>query len=161
MTYRAPVKDMLFVMKELAGIDAVAQLPGYEDAGFDTAAAVLEECAKFNEGVVAPLNWEGDKNPSSFSDGKVTTTPGFKEAFRQFAEGGWQGLQHPVEFGGQGLPKLDPRGLHRDGQQRQHQLRAVPAADRRRHRGAADRRHARAAGRLHPEDDRRLAGPAR
>ena len=106
MSYRAPVKDMLFVMKELAGIEAVAALPGFEDAGFDTATAVLEECARFNEGVVAPLNWEGDKNPSSFKDGKVTTTPGFKAAFRQFADGGWQGLQHPTEFGGQGLPKL-------------------------------------------------------
>ncbi len=106
MTYRAPVQDMLFVMKELAGLEAVAQLPGYEDAGLDTAAAVLEECAKFNEGVVAPLNWEGDKNPSSFKAGVVTTTPGFKAAFKGFAEGGWQGLQHPPEFGGQGLPKL-------------------------------------------------------
>jgi alkylation response protein AidB-like acyl-CoA dehydrogenase len=106
MTYRAPVKDMLFVMKELAGIDAVAALPGNEDAGYDTAAAVLEECAKFNEGVVAPLNASSDKAPSFFSDGKVTTAAGFKEAFRQFAEGGWQGLQHPTEFGGQGLPKL-------------------------------------------------------
>ncbi|MFY9511098.1 MAG: acyl-CoA dehydrogenase [Rubrivivax sp.] len=106
MTYRAPVKDMLFVMQELAGIANVAQLPGHEDAGIDTAAAVLEECARFNENVVAPLNWEGDKNPSSWHDGQVHTTPGFKQAFRQFAEGGWQGLQHPVEFGGQGLPKL-------------------------------------------------------
>ena len=106
MTYRAPVKDMLFVMKELAGIDAVAALPGHEDAGYDTAVAVLEECAKFNEGVVAPLNWEGDRNPSTFAAGKVTTTPGFKEAFRQFADGGWQALQHPAEYGGQGLPKL-------------------------------------------------------
>ena len=106
MTYRAPVKDMLFVMKELAGIDAVAALPGFEDAGFDTAVAVLEESAKFNEGVVAPLNWAGDQNPSSFKDGKVTTTPGFKEAFKQFSEGGWQALQHPVAYGGQGLPKL-------------------------------------------------------
>jgi 3-(methylthio)propanoyl-CoA dehydrogenase len=106
MTYRAPVKDMLFVMRELAGIDAVAQMPGFEDAGYDTAQAVLEECAKFNESVVAPLNWESDKNPSSFKDGKVTTSPGFKEAFKQFSAGGWQGLQHPAEFGGQGLPKL-------------------------------------------------------
>ena len=106
MTYRAPVKDMLFVMKHLACIDAVAALPGFEDAGYDTAAAVLEECAKFNEGVVAPLNLESDKNPSSFSDGKVTTSPGFQQAFRQFVDGGWQGLQHPTEFGGQGLPKL-------------------------------------------------------
>ena len=104
--YTAPVKDMLFVMKELADIDAVSRLPGNEDAGYDTAAAVLEECAKFNEGVVAPLNWDGDQKPSSFKDGVVTTTPGFKQAFKQFAEGGWQGLQHPVEFGGQGLPKL-------------------------------------------------------
>jgi len=106
MSYRAPVKDMLFVMKELAGIDAVAALPGYEDAGYDTAAAVLEECAKFNESVVAPLNWEGDCHPSSFKDGKVTTTAGFKEAFKQFAAGGWQALQHPAAYGGQGLPKL-------------------------------------------------------
>jgi hypothetical protein len=106
MSYRAPVKDMLFVMKELAGIDAIAALPGFEDAGFETAAAVLEECAKFNEGVVAPLNRLSDQQPSTFKDGVVTTTPGFREAFRQFAEGGWQGLQHPVEFGGQGLPKL-------------------------------------------------------
>ncbi len=106
MSYRAPVKDMLFLMKELAGIEAVATLPGFEDAGYDTATAVLEECAKFNEGVVAPLNWTGDQQPSSFKAGVVTTTPGFKQAFRQFAEGGWQGLQHPVAFGGQGLPKL-------------------------------------------------------
>ena len=106
MTYRAPLKDLLFVMRELADIDAVSRLPGHEEAGYDTAAAVLEECARFNEGVVAPLNWQGDRNPSSFQDGKVTTTPGFKEAFRQFAEGGWQGLQHPTEYGGQGLPKL-------------------------------------------------------
>ncbi len=106
MSYRAPVRDMLFAMKELAGIDAVAQLPGFEDAGYDTAAAVLEECARFNEGVLAPLNWEGDRNPSFFKDGQVTTTPGFKAAFQQFAAGGWQGLQHPAEYGGQGLPKL-------------------------------------------------------
>jgi len=105
MTYRAPVNDMLFCMKELAGLDDVAKLPGFEDAGMDTAQAVLEECAKFNEGVVAPLNVEGDRAPSYWKDGEVFTTKGFKDAFRQFGEGGWQGLQHPVEFGGQGLPK--------------------------------------------------------
>jgi len=105
MTYRAPLNDMLFCMKELAGLDQVAAMPGFEEAGVETAQAVLEECAKFNEGVVAPLNVEGDRNPSSWKDGIVTTTPGFKQAFRQFGEGGWQGLQHPTEFGGQGLPK--------------------------------------------------------
>ena len=106
MSYRAPVKDMLFAMKELADIDAVATLPGFEEAGFDTAQAVLEECARFNEGVLAPLNRDGDINPSSWKDGVVSTTPGFKDAFRQFGEGGWQGLQHPTEHGGQGLPKI-------------------------------------------------------
>lgn len=105
MSYTAPVKDMLFCMKELAGLEEVAKLPGFEDAGLETAQAVLEECARLNEGVVAPLNVEGDRNPSAWKDGKVTTTPGFKEAFRAYAEGGWQGLQHPGDFGGQGLPK--------------------------------------------------------
>lgn len=105
MTYKAPVKDMLFNMQHLAQLEQVAQLPGFEDAGLETAQAVLDECAKLNEDVIAPLNWEGDKNPSWFKDGQVTTTPGFKQAFRQFAEGGWQGLQHPADFGGQGLPK--------------------------------------------------------
>src|SRR5512139_14293 len=105
MSYRAPVADMLFVMKELAGLEAVAKLPGFEEAGLDTAQAVLGECARFNEQVVAPLDRAGDTDPSSWSDGQVRTTPGFKQAFRQFAEGGWQGLQHPADFGGQGLPK--------------------------------------------------------
>ncbi|MBC7993934.1 MAG: acyl-CoA dehydrogenase [Rhizobacter sp.] len=105
MSYTAPVKDMLFAIEHLANIGQIAQIPGFEDAGLDTAQAVLEECAKFNEGVLAPLNFEGDKNPSSWKDGVVTTTPGFKDAFRQYGEGGWQGLQHPADFGGQGLPK--------------------------------------------------------
>jgi len=105
MTYIAPVKDMLFNIEHLAGIDQIAQLPGFEDAGLDTARAVLEEAAKFNEGVLSPLNWEGDLHPSHWKNGVVHTTIGFKEAFKQFTKGGWQGLQHPVEFGGQGLPK--------------------------------------------------------
>jgi hypothetical protein len=106
MTYRAPVKDMLFAMQELAGLQQLAeQIPAFADYGPETAQAVLEECAKLNEDVIAPLNVEGDRNPSYWKDGQVFSTPGFKEAFRQFAEGGWQGLQHPADFGGQGLPK--------------------------------------------------------
>ena len=105
MSYIAPVKDMLFCMRELAALEKIAQLPGLEEAGLETAQAVLEESAKFSEGVLAPLNAEGDKNPSIWRDRQVTTTPGFRLAFAQFGEGGWQGLQHPVEFGGQGLPK--------------------------------------------------------
>jgi len=105
MEYRAPVKDMLFCMEELAGLEQLSRLPGFEDAGPDTARAVLEECARFNEGVIAPLNAEGDRHPSRFEQGQVVTTAGFVDAFRQYAEGGWQGLSHPVDFGGQGLPK--------------------------------------------------------
>ena len=105
MTYKAPLKDMLFNIQHIANLEEVAKIPGFEDAGFETAQAVLEECAKFNEGVLSPLNWEGDQNPSSFKAGVVTTTPGFKDAFKQYVEGGWQGLQHPSEYGGQGLPK--------------------------------------------------------
>ncbi|SDM59427.1 acyl-CoA dehydrogenase [Polaromonas sp. JS666] len=105
MSYTAPVKDMLFDIQHLANIEQIAKIPGFEEAGLDTAQAVLEECAKFNEGVLAPLNRDGDINPSSWKNGEVTTTPGFKEAFKQYVEGGWQGLQHPADFGGQGLPK--------------------------------------------------------
>jgi alkylation response protein AidB-like acyl-CoA dehydrogenase len=106
MSYTAPLNDMLFAVTELAGIDRLSVLPGFEEASVDTAQAVLEEAARLHEGVSAPLNFEGDKSPSTWKDGTVTTTPGFKDAFRQFAEGGWQGLQHPSEYGGQGLPKL-------------------------------------------------------
>jgi len=97
---------MLFVMNELADLAGVNALPGNEDATPDTAEAVLEENAKFVANVVAPLNNPSDKEPSWWHDGQVTTSKGFKEAFKAFAEAGWQGVQHPVEFGGQGLPKL-------------------------------------------------------
>ena len=108
MPYIAPVKDMLFVMNKLAGLSEVVSYPSYAQAGADVdlAPAILEESAKFNQDVVAPLNWPGDQSPSAFRDGVVTTTLGFKAAFEQFAAAGWQGVVHPAEFGGQGLPKL-------------------------------------------------------
>ncbi len=105
MTYKAPLKDMLFAIKHIANIDEIAKIDAFADAGFDTAQAVLGECAKFNEGVLAPLNWSADVAPSSLKNGVVTTSAGFKEAFKSYTEGGWQGLQHPPESGGQGLPK--------------------------------------------------------
>jgi butyryl-CoA dehydrogenase len=97
---------MLFVIDELADLESIAALPGFEDATRDTAQAVLEENARFCQDVVAPLNRAGDVTPSSWKDGVVTTTRGFKEAFGSYGEAGWQGVQHDVEFGGQGLPKL-------------------------------------------------------
>ncbi|TXG01367.1 acyl-CoA dehydrogenase [Massilia arenae] len=106
MSYNAPLKDMQFVLNELANLAEVNALPGCEDATPDTVEAVLEENAKFCGEVIAPLNHAGDKEPSFWKDGAVTTTKGFKEAFRAYADAGWQGVQHPQEFGGQGLPKL-------------------------------------------------------
>ena len=106
MSYSAPVKDMLFDLEHIARIDQIAQLPGFEDATLETAQAVLDESAKFARDVVAPLNWQGDIHPSTWSHGVVTAAPGFKQAFEQFVEGGWQGLQHAAEWGGQGLPRV-------------------------------------------------------
>jgi alkylation response protein AidB-like acyl-CoA dehydrogenase len=106
MSYAAPLKDMLFVVNELANLPAVHALPGCEDATPETVEAVLEENAKFCGEVVAPLNVAGDREPSVWKNGEVTTTRGFREAFHAFGQAGWQGVQHPVEFGGQGLPKL-------------------------------------------------------
>jgi len=106
MPYQAPIKEMLFVINELADLATVTALPGNEDATLDTAEAILEENGKFVSGVIAPLNHASDKEPSWWHDGQVTTSKGFKAAFKAFGEAGWQGVQHPVEFGGQGLPKL-------------------------------------------------------
>lgn len=106
MSYAAPIKDMLFVMNELAGLAEIQKLPGCEEATDETIEAVLNENARFMAEVVAPLNVTGDVQPATWHDGEVRTTPGFKEAFRAFVEAGWQGVQHPQEYGGQGLPKL-------------------------------------------------------
>ena len=106
MSYRAPIKDMLFVMEHLAGLDRVAALPAFDDVGRETVEAVLDESAKLCEQVIAPLNAVGDTDPSRWADGNVSATPGFKQAFELFGQGGWQGLGHPQSCGGQGLPKL-------------------------------------------------------
>jgi 3-(methylthio)propanoyl-CoA dehydrogenase len=105
MHYTAPVQDQIFCIEHLADLGAIAQLPGFEDAGLETAQAVLEECAKLTQEVIAPLNRLGDQQPAVLKAGQVITTPGFKEALQQFGQGGWQGLAHPVHLGGQGLPK--------------------------------------------------------
>jgi alkylation response protein AidB-like acyl-CoA dehydrogenase len=106
MSYTPPVKDMLFAMRHLAQLDRVAALPGFEDFGAETAEAVLEESARLCREVIAPLNGVGDRQPSHWQGGEVTATPGFKEAYRLFTQGGWQGLAHPAQYGGQGAPKL-------------------------------------------------------
>lgn len=109
MSYKAPLKDMLFCIRHLAHFESMSRWPDLQslDLDLNTAAAVLEESARFVESVVAPLNRAGDVQPSSMGAGQgVLTSPGFREAFEQFVAGGWQGLQHPAKYGGQGLPKV-------------------------------------------------------
>ncbi len=104
--YVAPLKDMQFVLQELAGLDQVAKLPGCEDVNVELVDQILEESGKFCAEVLSPLNQPGDAEGSKWDQGKVTTPKGFIAAYRQFVEGGWNALQFPAEFGGQGLPKL-------------------------------------------------------
>lgn len=104
--YQAPLEDIRFVMKELADLDSVLSLPAYSDFDSETIDAILQENARFVEERIVPLNRAGDLQPARWQNGEVETTPGFKEAFAEFARSGWQGLQHSSEWGGQGLPKL-------------------------------------------------------
>ncbi|TCP11827.1 acyl-CoA dehydrogenase [Crenobacter luteus] len=105
MIYHAPLKDMLFALNELAELPAVCALPGYEDCSVELTEAILEEAAKFAEGVLAPTNRAGDAG-SRLVDGKVVTPEGFADAWRQYVDAGWIGLRAPQDFGGQGLPAL-------------------------------------------------------
>ncbi|MDE2483276.1 MAG: acyl-CoA dehydrogenase family protein, partial [bacterium] len=104
-TYQAPLRDMQFVLHELADIENVAKLPGFEDT-LDVVDSILEEAGSFASGVLDPLNRVADKEGCTWVDGKVTTPKGFKEAYKKFADAGWIGLPVPAEYGGQGLPQL-------------------------------------------------------
>ena len=104
-TYKAPVDDALFLLNDVFHLDRYGNLPGFADASPDVVEAVLREAAKFSEEVLTPLNRVGDKEGCKrHEDGSVSTPTGFKEAYRQVAEGGWIGISVPAEFGGQGLP---------------------------------------------------------
>ena len=106
-TYQAPLADMQFVLSELAGIDSVGKLPGFEEATPDVVAAILEEAGKFASNVLDPINRSGDKEGARWNeDGSVTTATGFKDAYRQFCDNGWNGLTKNPDYGGQGLPQL-------------------------------------------------------
>ena len=102
--YRAPVKDMRFVMDELAGYKELTQYPDFAEATPDLADAILEEAAKFAGEVLAPLNHPGDKQGCKLTAHGVTTPTGWKEAYQQFCAAGWNGVSSPADFGGQGLP---------------------------------------------------------
>jgi alkylation response protein AidB-like acyl-CoA dehydrogenase len=103
--YKAPLRDMRFLLNEVFDYPGhYEKLPGGAEATPDTVDAILQECASFCEEVLAPLNQRGDADGCELRDGQVITPKGFKEAYKQFIEGGWQGLSHPAEYGGQGLP---------------------------------------------------------
>ncbi|HKQ24178.1 MAG TPA: acyl-CoA dehydrogenase [Burkholderiales bacterium] len=105
-TYAAPIREMKFVINELVGLKDISALPGCEEVTPDLVDAVLEEAGKFAAGVLDPLNRAGDLTGARLDNNVVTAAPGFKEAFRQFSEGGWTGLNCDPQFGGQGLPHI-------------------------------------------------------
>ena len=104
-TYSAPVKDTLFVLRDVLGYERFSNLPGFSDASLDVVEAILEEGAKLAENVMFPLNQVGDQQGCTrHDDGSVTTPQGFKAAYEEYRAGGWMGLALPEEFGGQNLP---------------------------------------------------------
>ncbi|WP_312145520.1 acyl-CoA dehydrogenase [Brevundimonas sp.] len=105
MSYRAPVRDLAFALEAVAGIDQVAATGAFPDYDADVMGAVLEAAGQFSEQVLAPLNRPGDLAGAKYADGAVTAAPGFVDAYKQFAEGGWTGLTASVDAGGQALPK--------------------------------------------------------
>src|SRR5215468_2970843 len=105
--YHAPLREMRFVLTELAGLEQVAKLPGFEEATPDLVMAILEEAGKFATEVLDPLNASGDREGAErLDDGTVRTPSGFKDAYKQYCANGWNGLTKDPDFGGQGLPQL-------------------------------------------------------
>ncbi|HEX5278063.1 MAG TPA: acyl-CoA dehydrogenase C-terminal domain-containing protein [Fluviicoccus sp.] len=105
--YKAPLRDMRFVLDEVFNANEFWQAnPAMSHVDMDTVNAILEEMAKFSENVLLPINRSGDEEGCTFNNGVVTTPKGFKEAFKQYAEGGWIGLGADEEFGGQAMPKM-------------------------------------------------------
>ena len=104
--FTPPLDDIRFVLDELIDVSAVQSLPGHADTGRDLIDAVLEEAGRFAAQVLAPINHEGDVKGCQWNDGEVTTAPGFRDAYRQYCESGWNALPFPTQWGGQGLPNI-------------------------------------------------------
>ncbi len=105
-SFQPPIRDMAFVLEELAGLDEIAALPGCGEASPDLVTAVLAEAARFGAQVLAPLNPVGDREGCVLEDGQVRTPPGFAAAYRRFVDGGWNALPFDPAHGGQGLPRV-------------------------------------------------------
>ena len=104
MEYKTPVKDIRFALEHMAEIGAIEQTGAFEDLSDDLVEAIVEEMGRLCDEVIAPMNWPSDQDGAKLTDGVVTTTPGFKEAYAQYVENGWNALAFPEELGGQGLP---------------------------------------------------------
>jgi acyl-CoA dehydrogenase len=104
MTYRAPINDMLLALNHGAGLKAAIEAGHYGDFDADITAAVLEEAGKFATDVLAPLNRVGDEHGIKLEANKVTTAPGWPDAYKRWTDGGWNAVSGPEAFGGQGLP---------------------------------------------------------
>ena len=104
MSYRAPLKEMRFFLRELAEVDEVCGRAPFEEASPELLPAILDEAAKLAENVLAPLNAAGEADPPRLVDGQVRETAGFAEAYRRFAAGGWSACCASPRFGGMGLP---------------------------------------------------------
>ncbi len=105
MTFRAPIRDIEFALNAVAGLDAVAATGAFPDYDPELGGAILEAAGQFADGVLGPLNRSGDLNGAQYANGAVTAAPGYVQAYRGFAEGGWTGLSAEPRHGGQGLPK--------------------------------------------------------
>lgn len=108
--YRAPVEEMLFIMNEIGSLDEIAALPGYEEATPDLVAAILDEAGKLGSDVLDPINITGDQQGCTLENGVVRTPDGFKEAYKQFIDAGWNSMPFDPAYGGQGLPWLVSTG---------------------------------------------------
>ncbi|MDQ4136583.1 MAG: acyl-CoA dehydrogenase, partial [Pseudomonadota bacterium] len=106
MTYRAPVADLAFTLRHVAGLDRAIQDGLYGDLTLDLVESILEEAGRFANDAIAPLNRVGDAYGTPLKDGAVTMPPGWKETYRAWSEAGWNSLTGPTEYGGQGLPVL-------------------------------------------------------
>ena len=104
--YLAPLKDMHFVLQEIAPLSELASSPDFAEVNLDLAAAILEEAGKFANGVLSPLNVVGDREGCRWSQDSVRTASGWRDAYRHFTEGGWNALSWHPEYGGQGLPRV-------------------------------------------------------
>ncbi len=105
MTFMTPIRDMRFTLDHMAGFSSLTDSGGFPELSDDLVAAVMEEMGKFCDQVVAPLNEGSDQKGARLENGVVRTSPGFKDAYRQYVEGGWNSLAFPEEWGGQALPQ--------------------------------------------------------